>query len=53
MAQKLIEELSEATEKLLSEFKLRSPTPQEAAAILALCAKLADLPGVTPAEEQK
>jgi len=53
MAQNLIENYTATTEKLLSEFKLRSPTPQEAAAILALCAKLADLPGVTPAEEQK
>jgi len=50
MTQKLIEELSEATDKLLSEFKLRSPSPQEAAAILALCARLADLPGVVPEE---
>jgi len=50
-AKKLIAALESATAQLLSEFKLRSPTPQEAAALLALCAALADLPGVVPEEE--
>jgi len=52
-ATEIIKALDEATAQLLSELKHRDATPQEAAAILALCAKLADLPGVTPAEEQK
>ena len=55
MSEKIITEtlrdLNTSTKKLLSEYETRNPTPQEAAAILALCAKLADLPGVTPAEE--
>jgi len=46
----IIKALESATEKLLSELKHRDATPQEAAAILTLCKKLANLPGVVPEE---
>ena len=50
MTQKLIEELSEATEKLLSEFKHRDPSPAEVVAIQVVCEHLVTLPGVLPPE---